>query len=260
MPSRPATSLSPSLPAVAPPARNNAFTAAVALLVVFLLTAGGWAVMRAYRVFTQESRTNSAADGYARGAALYKEGKYEDAAAIFRQTRLSVTADPGIVRQATEGELYSYRKLGQQAQQRDDLMGAQHWFQEATKVAPDDEQAKSELDAVQKALLTNSAPSTPLAASSPAASPPATLPAASPSAPPPNTLTTSDFQNANGQAAAQADSLVQQGVNAYKNGEANAARNFWWEAVSAGPGSRASQQAQVYLDRLSRGKDPLGGG
>jgi serine/threonine-protein kinase len=244
------------------PGRSTALTVASVLVVLFLLSAGGWAVMRAYRIFTQEARGSGAATEYAQGAGLYKQGKYEEAAAIFRKTRLSPTADPGIVRQATDGELYCYRQLGHEAQERDDLMGAQRWFQEAVKLAPDDAQARSELEAVQKALLANSSTSnsTPASPAPAASAPPSTLPAASPApTSPQSNVTTSDFEAANAQGAAQADTLVQQGIGAYQNGDLRAAQNDWYEAVKVGPGSPAAQKATEYVTRLGQGKNPFAG-
>jgi serine/threonine-protein kinase len=237
---------------------NPAFTAASVALVIFLLTAGGWAVMRAYRIFTQEARVSGAVSDYARAADLYKQGKYEEAAPIFRKTRLSPTADPGIVRQATEGELYCYRKLGQASQAREDWQAAQRWFQEAVKVAPDDPQARSELEAVQDTLRANAANASSATPAPTGSAPPATLPAASPAPAAQSGVTTGDFQNANAQGAAQAEALVQQGVTAYQNGDLRGAQNYWYEAAKVGPGSPAAQRALEYVTRLGQGKNPFG--
>jgi serine/threonine-protein kinase len=256
--------LPPAMPPVAPatPATNNnngrlIAIVAIILVMVLIIVLGAFLGVRAYNNFLRDSNGKNYLTSYSQAAKLYHDARYEEAAALFRQTRLSGMADPGLVRRSAEGEVYSYRKLGQQAQDRSDFLTAQRWFNEALKVSPDDPQAKQELDAVQKRLAGQSA-ATPAPAIADNA-----VPSATPSAPPrdvpmPGSISTNEFVDANNRAGMQAAQLLQQGTEAYQKGDTSAARRLWLEAVSVGPGSQAALQAQEFVIRLNQNKDPFG--
>ena len=156
-----------SLPAYAPPqistpvyepphssGQNRSMAVVAILLVVFAGVAlgGGWAIARAYQNYLLGSKLAASAGSYNKGAALYETGKYEEAAAIFKAIRASGNADPITLTDAARGESYCYRQLAVRAQEKQDLEGAQRWYQEALKVIPDDADAKKALDAVQSQL------------------------------------------------------------------------------------------------------------
>ncbi len=260
-----ASNLPPVMPAPTPsPAgqNNTGRIGAVIALVIALVAVITLGTFLGSKAFTNFQRENKSADYSAtlnKASDLYGTGHYEEAATLFRQIRLSGMADPSLVQRAAEGEVYAYRKLGQAAQDRSDFLAAQHWFQEALKVSPEDGQAKAELEGVQKRLsndVKTAAPGDTTAASPTVTStPPPTLPK---NVPMPGSLSTNDFQNANNQAAMQSQQLLQQGIDAYTKGDASSAQRIWLNAVSAGPGSQAALQALDYVNRMNKGKDPFG--
>ena len=247
-------------PQYTPPASRSGRSVATIAIVLVVLSGvalgGGWMIARAYQNYLQGNKLTASAGSYNKGAALYQQGKYEEAAAIFKALRAS-GADAQTVQQSAQGELFCYRQLGHQAQDRQDLEGAQRWYQEALKIAPTDADAKSELDAVQKALLAGSV-TTQVA---PTATPAGSLPNALPNAPTPGArkVNQNDFNAANNQAASEAASLLQQGVDAYNSGDRDKAMNLWSQAAQAGPGSTAAQAALQYNSNLAQGKNPFDG-
>ena len=150
--------------------------------------------------------------------------------------------------------MYSYRKLGQQAQANGDFVKAQQWFQEAVTLDPNDAQARTELDAVQKRLLATNAPT--LDGMKPKTNgvpPPASLP----DAPQQNAGSTRDFVDANSQKAMQALQLLQQGEEAYRKGDTEGAKRLWLDTTMTGPGSPAALKALDYVTKLQQGKNPF---
>jgi serine/threonine-protein kinase len=250
----------PPLSTASPPGNSNWFGSAIAAVVVLLVIGmGTFLGVKAYSSFIRNKAGDYTAV-YTKATDLYKDGRYEEAAEQFRQIRLSNNADPTILHRATDNEVYSYRKLGQAAQSQNDLLTAQRWFQEALKVAPDDVQAKEELDGVQKLLTADNQAAIPNAAPVdngspvPSATPPLALPKP---ASMPGAVSTNEFQNANNQAGSQAQQLLQEGIDAYNKGNTADAQRCWLDATKAGPGSQASLQAMDYFNRVIKGKDPF---
>jgi tetratricopeptide (TPR) repeat protein len=159
--------------------------------------------------------------------------------------------------------LYAYRALGQAAQTGNDLDAAERWFNQALEVAPNDAQARTELEAVRRAKGAPSpieATPVPVVETSPApsATPPATLPTATPGPDAPGSVSAAQFQQTNNQLAASAQQLLQQGDQAWRAGNADEARRLWREAQVKGVATSVYNQAGQRLQHDLNNEDPLG--
>ena len=235
-------------------ANQRLFTAAAVFLVVItLIAAGGYALSRAFHNYNGMAGYTQGSDDFKRASELYNAGDYENAAAAFKKIRQSGTANGETQSNATNGELYCYRQLGHQAQARSDWAAAQRWYEAALTVSPGDKQAQTELDTVRNYRNSN-APAPPL--------PPDTTPQTTqefPSAPAPGTpnVNANDFNSANAKAAAEALAWFQKGEAARLKGDDAAALRNYTAAVAAGPGSPGASQAQQRITGYNTQHNPL---
>ncbi|MDX1931060.1 MAG: protein kinase [Capsulimonadales bacterium] len=257
----PVPGASPTPPAVSRNSRTGALLAIV-VAVIAVVSLGWFAGRKAYESFNLQNRSAEYKQLYKKGAELYKSARFQEAAAIFRRIRLSGVADAGVVRQAADGEVFSYRQLGQSAQERSDFAEAQRWFQEALKVSPGDRQAQLELEAVQRRLRgENAALSDDYRAAPPASfdnreTRTSTLAS---NAPMPGSVSTEAFVQNNAQGEMRAAPLLQQGIQAFQQGEIETAKRLWNEAKMEGPGSRSGIMAGEYYQAVLEGRNPLMG-
>lgn len=262
MPTARRQSLPPAYtPDVSSGGTNRVATLIAALLFVGLAFVGGAiALKQAFKNYTGQSQTGAITGEYNQGTQLYKDGKYTDAAALFRKLRTTPGTSPDIVQKARDGELFSYRQLGHQAQNASDWANAEKWYAAAVEIAPDDAQAKAELDAMRKLRGGTTAPATAGAnpAPAPSATPPPTLPMET--APPTGPGLSSQAYLGNGQASASAQTLLMQGDDAWRAGKQDEARDFWRRAQTSGVGTRVFTDASDRLQRDLNNQDPLGNG
>jgi len=209
---------------------------------------------RAFRNYEGQNGLRQSDERFAKAAKLYQQNDFAAAAKLFAQVRASDTSGGETARKATEGELFCYRQLGHQAQDRKDYPAAQRWYEAALTVSPSDPQARAEWEAIRRVTQSHAAPlPTPLP---PTASqvttehPKPTTPGASP-------LRASDFTNANARAAQEASAFLTQGDTAARRGDITKALRYWSKAVSAGPGSAAGQIAQRRVTEYNRQNNPL---
>ncbi|MES2464497.1 MAG: serine/threonine-protein kinase [Armatimonadota bacterium] len=278
----PSTVPSPSvMPAPGYPAGNSlsneersrriGLTLVTLIIGIATLLVGGWGLSRAYQSYQGQMTIAQITNEYKAATVLYTSGKFEQAAAAFRRLRTASNSSSEIVTKATQGEVYSYRQLAHGAQDRSDFAAAVRWYQEAIKINPTDSQVQAELAAAQRRLpgenssLANGSgpvdPQNPLAsviAPNPppgaSASPTPPIPLTLPSALP--TISSSNYEASNAQAASNAAALFQQGEAAYRQGNGTAALRYWSAAVAAGPGTPAALQAQERISQTSNTTTP----
>jgi len=221
---------------------------------IVVLIGAIWAFSVAYRNL-QADAVNRAAythdvSTYSDAMKLYQSGSYEQAASQFKSLRLAATTDHQLAIKAGQGELYSYRKLGHDAQEQGDFVSAVRWYKAALDVDPTDSDSQKELQAAQLHVGGSTASATPSpAASSLAGSPsPSDAPSAAPTEPP---TTTNQFVTENAARASQALAYFTQGDQAYSQGDRASALRLWKAAVTAGPGSPGAIQAQQRISEVT---------
>ncbi|HVK04856.1 MAG TPA: hypothetical protein VM490_15365, partial [Armatimonadaceae bacterium] len=275
-------------PYVPPTTARRSIGATLGLIALFagLLGGAGWAVSTAFNNQQIQAGYSRGEQAYASAVKLYDQKKYAEAAAEFGKVRGASGVRAETVAKATQGEVYSYRVLGQQAQAGSDLATAESWFQKAVDLAPTDAQALEELAAVRKlrGLAGPAGPSDQARLNGAVntrgtdlqhAIPPVQSPLAglierpgnaagpgglaAPTTPEmPGQRTTSDFTGDNARKAQEASRLYAAGEEALKRGDRDGALRLYHAAVAAGPGSPAAIQAQSRISRYSY-SDPLSG-
>jgi tetratricopeptide (TPR) repeat protein len=230
---------------------------AVVLAIVLVggaLVAGGIALSRAFRNYEGQNGMRKGDEMFAQAAKLYQQGNYLEAAKLFGQVRVSSSSSGETARKATDGELYCYRQLAHQAQDRKDYTEAERWYQAALVVSPGDTQTRTELEAIQRVRISESAPAaTP---PPPVASQVTTQFPSSPAAGTPN-LRASDFVNTNARLAQEAMNYYNQAEAYAQRGKIGEAIRLWSKAVAANPGSPAGMAAQRRITEYNRQNNPL---
>lgn len=261
------TMVHPAVPeAYARPSGSGAWTILKALLIVALtgglVAGGGWAIKTAYQNHRLSTRQDAERESLARAVNLYNARQYGQAMPLFDRLVKSAT-NPDARRQATQGLLYCYRQMGAEASRRRDLAAAESWYSAAVNLAPEDAQARRELDDVLRArgaAPSTSAPSLPASPSATILPPPASAPgpvSASPtSAGNASPKSTADFQNQNAARASVAAQLLQQGDTAAQNGDMERAMRLWQQAQQQGPGSPAALAAGDRIYKYSAANPP----
>jgi len=260
------------------------------LLIGGLLLAGGYGLSTAYKNFARQQQSGrewdrlQAAMGRFRNAQAGR-GTFVEAAASFRALRESPNTE--VRTRAPLYESYCYRSLGNKAIQATDLLAAERLFvlavgcatealardRNSAEAQQEYQQAVSQLNEVRKytgpasaggGAVPGATPSTGVApsggAGSPQTPPQPRLDGMTPRTdvpPGPGAPSTSAFQNANAQKAAEAQRLLQLGDQAWQRGDPEAAVREWNRAVQAGPGSPGGLEAQNRLNRNNEGGSPL---
>lgn len=245
----------PPPPRPRPGGIDRAFGIGLAILLLggFFL-GGGWALFRAFDNYKGQSSLRQGDELFSRAAKLYKQGNFQEAARLFSQVRASGTASGESQRKATEGEVFCYRELGHQAQERQDYPLAAQWYQAALSVAPGDAQARAELEAVSRVI---GATATPAPTATPGVAAQRTTEFPRPPAPGTSAVSANDFVQANQQAAARAATLLAQGDSAARSGDTRTALKAWAQAAAAGPGSPAGWEAQQRITAYNAAHNPL---
>ncbi|MGC4047416.1 MAG: protein kinase [Armatimonas sp.] len=195
------------------------------------------AVKRAMHNFNLTTDRIAVTEDMNKGVELYNAKKFAEAAAEFQRLRRG-----GNVTAATY-EAYCYRQLGQEAQNNGDMATAKRYYDQALTLDPDDSRARTEADAAGKILNANSTPPPSLATPEPSRT------TEFPKAPAPGSpnLNAKDFQNQNSQLQQAAARELAAGDTAWQQGKKQEAYDHWTQAIVAGPGTPASQEANNRL-------------
>lgn len=223
-----------------PPRQDN--SRVVAILIALLIVGGaGGAVWYGLQIALKNQQTQRQSSNiqatYAKAASLYKAGNYQEAAPLFQEVRQNPLSDVEIKAQATQGEAFCYRVLGQQAQERKDYPTAEQWFQRAVAVFPNDLSALEELRAVQKAISILNGQNDPSGTTAPNSGAP--VPGSTPSAPP----TPDPAQVEANKRAQDAQEILERGNQLFREGHRLDACREWYEATVRATGSPAAIQA-----------------